>query len=174
MSCAVFSDKAEEWSPCSWGFSFIQRVLVQIRCLSELDVKRKTSRRLPWKMLKCSIPKEKTRASISTLQVNNNKKTAKDQTFLVPKKIPTRRQSRHYLTFCHDHTEGATPVFHPTAFKLHGSTVFTYKRSVFSNCSACFVADEPISLVDSTLIYMDNKHSQWCESSGILTLNSRH
>lgn len=46
MSCAVFSDRAEELRPCSWGFSLIQRVLVQIRCLSELDVQIKSSKGL--------------------------------------------------------------------------------------------------------------------------------
>lgn len=88
------------------------------------------------------------------------------------------RLCRHFLTFCRDLTEGATPVFHPTAFKLHRSTVFTYKRSVFSNCSACLVADEPISLVDSSLIHTASKYSWWHKGlkkkkkEDILTLTS--
>lgn len=81
MSCAVFSDSAEELSPYFWGFSLIQGVLVQIRCLSELDVQIKSSKGLPLKQRPrkthdYSIPKEKTGVLTSRLYVKN-KQTAK-------------------------------------------------------------------------------------------------
>lgn len=79
MSCAAFSDSAKELSPCSWGFSLIQRALVQIRCLSELDVQIKSSRGLPWKQLPRkthdhSLPKEKAGVPTSTLSSKNEKR----------------------------------------------------------------------------------------------------
>lgn len=86
--------------------------------------------------------------------------------------LTQNRLRRHSSTFCLELIVKATPVFQPTAFKLHRSTVFTSKRSVVSNCSACFVADEPISLVDSSLIQMGNKYSWWHKLSDVLTLNS--
>lgn len=72
MSCAVFSDRAKELRLCSWGFSLIQKVLVQIRCLSELDVQIKSSRGLPWKQQlgkihDYSIPKRLEHLTINTV-----------------------------------------------------------------------------------------------------------